>query len=161
MTDTLVESWAHLLLAVAALMSSAVALVSTLRNSKQIEVVKATTKETGKKVEEATLAVTAKVEEVANAAAAKVSEEADRIKADLHHREAATDSQLLKLTKVTEGTHSLVNSSYVHQLGLTYMAYQKLADKTRDPVDIAAATQAKRLLQEYKEKEESVHLGVK
>ncbi len=114
------------------------------------------------KVEEvASKAETAKVDLQANqvVVAAKVEEVArktEAVKTILEASGEVNDKKLDNLSKVAKATHVLVNSNMAVQLRLNQAVTRRLADITKDPVDVKAAELAEKMYIEHQGKQREV-----
>lgn len=64
--------------------------------------------------------------------------------------------KLGKIAKVSDQTHTLVNSAMGYQLQLNAVSTRRLAILTNSPVDVQAAALAERALKEHEDRQEIV-----
>lgn len=69
---------------------------------------------------------------------------------------AKLEQQLVGIAKVGQDTHTLVNSNMGAQLKISSVALRRLADLTKDAVDIKVANAAEALLEEHVAKQAQV-----
>ena len=86
---------------------------------------------------------------------------AKEVKETLAANTSKQDKQLDVIEKTGEKTHTLVNSNMGVQLRMHADLTQRMAEKTNEPEDIAAALQAKKLWDEHQGKQATVDAGMK
>lgn len=77
---------------------------------------------------------------------------------DIPKAAAIVSEKVDKLAVVADATHALTNSAMLGQLRLTYVAFQRIADLTKEEADMRAADEAKRLYDEHKSQQDKVDL---
>lgn len=88
--------------------------------------------------------------------AAKVADRVHEVKVKLDSVEEVKNEQAAALAKITQDTHTLVNSNFGIQLALHAKSARKLANLTNDPVDILVADTAEADLQDHITKQKIV-----
>jgi hypothetical protein len=101
-------------------------------------------------------AVAAKAVEQVSERAAVAATAVEQVKKDLSTSQDVVNEKLDKAQETADKTHTLVNSNMGAQLKMHASLCRRMAEKTHEPDDIAAANQAERLLAEHEGKQAAV-----
>lgn len=94
-----------------------------------------------------------------NARAAVAATAVEQVKTDLTNTQDVVNGKLDKAQEIAEKTHTLVNSNMGAQLKMHALLCRRMAEKTGEPDDLSAATQAEKLLAEHEDKQAVVDRG--